>query len=101
MGTPNRFSSIMSDRIHAILGEPPSHKNWLTKIYQMRSKIVHGDVPSIRVGCQGYNTIEYMIKKYELASNRGITVIIAILQDLIETNSKRYVFPTRVQRERI
>jgi hypothetical protein len=50
---PTQFNSIgkmLKDRIHLVLGEPKSHKKWITDFYNLRSRIIHGDYPLVRSG---------------------------------------------------
>lgn len=48
VGEHDGISSRLRKRVKLVLGEPITNKNWLTKLYALRSKIVHGSYPVVR-----------------------------------------------------
>lgn len=93
-----RIASMLSERLNLILGEPPSDKKWLSKVYEVRSKVVHGGSIGVRIGYHGDEVLDFIVSEYSWAIERTFAVLIALIQDMIENNGKGYDFKTIVSR---
>jgi hypothetical protein len=81
-------------RLEALLGEPPLHRGWFTKFYDLRSRIAHGGIPMLRPGAYFDWDDSAAVRKYitEFWSpvDTAIAVLLATLQDLIARGSRGY-----------
>jgi len=95
---------ILRERIDEVLGAPQSHKRWLTKFYDLRSRIAHGSSPMLRPGemfdWDKKENIEFF-HSYLDPVRRSIAVLLAVLQDLIVTDSDEYTFRQIVDKRRL
>lgn len=93
---------LLKERLHIVLGEPEINKKWISKYYSVRSKIAHGDAEMTRPNLYDYND-DALDHAYEAKNKRlmekGVSAIIAILQDLIENDSTEYIFEQAVSRK--
>jgi len=95
------ISRRLKNRIKLVLGEPPTDKKWLTKLYETRSKIVHGAFPVVRpiIGYYAEGLPQQLQEELSLQLDRGFSVIIAVLQDMIINSSVSYKFVENVMRD--
>lgn len=79
---------------------PENGKRWLNDIYKLRSDIVHGDFPIFRPRYgeedSGFDTVERRYWEISGAIDRGVSIIIATVQDLIIKNSDYYAFKEEI-----
>ena len=85
------------NKIPVVLGEIPDiGKQWINKFYKLRSDIVHSEFPlfrpSYRDSDKNFNVLEEHYWKISEAVDRGISVVIGTLQDLILRDANRYTF---------
>lgn len=95
------ISKRLKNRIKLLLGEPPTDKKWLTRLYETRSKIVHGAFPVVRpiIGCYAEGLPQQLQSDLSLQLDRGLSVIIAVLQDMISTLTSSYQFVENLKRD--
>ena len=95
------ISRRLKSRIKLVLGEPATDKKWLTKLYETRSKIVHGAFPVVRpiIGYYAEGLPQQLQDELSLQLDRGFSVIIAVLQDMIVNSSVSYKFVENVMRD--
>lgn len=91
----------LSRKIPAVIGDfPENGKGWLSDFYKLRSDIVHGDFPIFRPRYgeedAGFDVVEERYWEISRAIDRGVSIILATLQDLIVRNSDYYVFKEEV-----
>ena len=95
VGGSGSIGKMLKNRIHLVLGEPTSHKKWITDFYNLRSRIIHGDYPLVRSGViQEAESVEYS-QKFWRPLDRAIAVLIGLLQNLIVNNSMGFCFEER------
>jgi hypothetical protein len=85
------------NKIPVILGEiPDDGKRWINKLYKLRSDIVHGDFPLFRPhyrnSDENFIVVEDHYWKISHAVDRGVSVILGTLQDLIMRDANSYTF---------
>jgi len=88
-------------KIPVVLGEMPiKGMSWIKEFYKLRSDIVHGDFPLFRPQFneedESFNAIEEYYWKLSQAIDRGISVTIGTLQDLIVNDASKYVFEEKI-----
>lgn len=91
----------LSKKIPAVIGDfPENGKCWLNEFYKIRSDIVHGDFPIFRPRYSeedsGFDVVEERYWQISGAIDRGVSIIIATIQDLIIKNSDYYVFKEEI-----
>lgn len=85
---------LLKKRIESILGKPKSDTKWISKFYNLRSRIIHGDYKVIRDSCNEYidpevdNYIDYFWK----VNDQSLAVLIALIRKLIINDGTSYVF---------
>jgi hypothetical protein len=88
-----RVGSSLKSRVDLILGEPLSHKRWLTDFYALRSRIIHGAFPIIRPGIFGDESDVYRHEDQLLRPvDRATAVLMCLLQRLITSGSSGFSF---------
>jgi hypothetical protein len=85
------------NKIPVVLGKIPSNgKRWINEFYKLRSDIVHGDFPLFRPKYgetdENFSVVEEHYWKISQAVDRGVSVILATLQDLILRDANTYKF---------
>lgn len=93
--------STLKNRLGIVLGMPKTHNNWFNKFYQRRSKIAHGSMPVLRPGKvydEADSDAEKFILEFYQPLDEGISVLLALLQDLIKSSSRGYLFPETLER---
>jgi hypothetical protein len=82
-------------RINLILGSPNTDKNWLNSFYNLRSRLVHGDFPVIRMDCDEFvdPNAENYYSRFPI--DKALAVLLALLKKLIINNSGEFVFEER------
>jgi hypothetical protein len=91
----------LSKKIPAVIGDfPENGKRWLNEFYKLRSDIVHGDFPIFRPRYgeedSGFDVVEERYWEISGAIDRGVSIIIATMQDLILKNSNHYSFKEEI-----
>lgn len=91
----------LSKKIPAVIGDfPENGKRWLNDFYKIRSDIVHGDFPIFRPRYgeddSGFDAVEERYWEISGAIDRGVSIIIATIQDLIIKNSDYYAFKEEI-----
>ncbi len=91
----------LSKKIPAVIGDfPENGKRWLNDFYKLRSDIVHGDFPVFRPRYgeeeSGFDIVEKRYWEISGAIDRGVSIIIATVQDLIIKNSDYYAFKEEI-----
>lgn len=82
------------DRLNLIFGEPSKHKKWVTKYYDERSKIIHGDAKLPRA----YAEVDFDddVEKLYLSCTdyvyRALGITIALLRILIKNQAVGFDF---------
>ena len=99
----SNIGKILKRRLGLVLGQPSSHKNGLSKFYDLRSRIIHGDHPIIRpTHYQELDEdVENHISEYFTPIDKTLAVILAILQDLIIHSSIEYEFKETFNRSKL
>jgi hypothetical protein len=104
--TPGKESigSTLRTRVRMILGDPSSRKSRLTNFYDLRSRIVHGSYPLVRF-TDGYvpplrPEIGRWVKEVNTATNDGLALLLALLQDLVANDAHSYEFSQTMQRRK-
>jgi hypothetical protein len=93
---------LLRERIDALLGSPQSHKRWISSFYQLRSRIAHGSAPLLRPGRYSFGE-EHHNKFYAERSklvDQALAVLLAVMQDMILTETRQYRFAQQVIRSR-
>jgi hypothetical protein len=99
------IGATIRGRVDAILNVPPERKKLIGRFYDFRSRIVHGDYPHVRptttVSLDWGDDPERMRVEQELPSvyEDGLRILLALIQDLIRHNGRRYVFTESFRRE--
>lgn len=94
-------SRLLKERLHIVLSEPEKNKKWISKFYQTRSRIAHGDYEMARPSLYHYNdpALDDVYRSdIRKMMEKGVSVLIAVLQDLIHNNATEYKFDQTVQR---
>lgn len=91
----------LSKKIPAVIGDfPENGKSWLNEFYKLRSDIVHGDFPIFRPRYgeedSGFDIVQERYWEISGAIDRGVSIIIATIQDLIIKNSDYYTFSEEI-----
>jgi hypothetical protein len=92
-GGSEKIGATLRARVEMILGEPVTHKRWLTDFYGLRSRIVHGAFPILRPG--GFVEEEELERhEHELLRtiDRAIAVVLCLLQKLVVANATGFRF---------
>jgi hypothetical protein len=84
---------------------PENDRSWISGFYKLRSDIVHGDYPIFR---PRYNEVDADFERvsphyWEIvrAFDKGVSVVIALLQDLIKNDSSSYTFEETITYRRL
>lgn len=89
-------AAVLRERVEALFGFPGERKKWVSQFYDLRSRIAHGAVPVIRPGgyCFDESNSEFVdiVRQYWAPLHRALALVLAILQDLVDTNSRGYEF---------
>jgi hypothetical protein len=92
----------LQKRLELIIGSPPGHPQWLRQFYNLRSGVVHGSAPIIRPGenlhLLGPETRRLM-EEAEAVEGRAVAVLLALLQDMVRSNTRAYRFGRTLIRE--
>jgi hypothetical protein len=94
----------LKDKITLILGQKPNnYQCWISEFYKLRSQIVHGSYPIFRPMDDRDKENEALTIYFEINQliENGISVILALLQDLILHNKSEYVFEKKINVKRI
>ena len=96
----DNIGRLLKNRIELILGTPSSDKNWLSKFYNLRSRIIHGDYPIIRPSYyhEKDEDVNNYISEYFVPIIRSIAVVLSLMQDLIKHSSTEYEFKETIHR---
>ena len=107
----NSILKTLKQRMDILVGSPQTQKKWFDQLYELRSRIVHGDAEVPRpVGTYRENDpaarlrmIDPALRKRreEMARNEGraVAVLLALLQDMVVHNTRAYKFEQRLVRE--
>lgn len=90
----NNVVQVLKEQIELVLGTPDSDKKWLNKFYNLRSRLVYGDLPIIRLDAEDmlYSKTEgYYLQFYE-SIKKSFAVLLALLQNLIISFSIGFEF---------
>jgi hypothetical protein len=95
------IGAALKRRIHAVLGEPQTHKNWFRNFYKLRSGVAHGSTPLLRPN--GLDLSEHpVVADYVLEQlvplYQSVSVLLAVIQDLIGSEARGYRFPEHLTR---
>jgi hypothetical protein len=88
---------LLKERISLILGVPKENKKWLSNLYNIRSRIIHGDLPVCRLGNESYLNLEEFLEDFEKPFLLGLSVYIALLQKMIIKKSFAVKFSEKVE----
>ncbi|MGZ5445148.1 MAG: hypothetical protein ACXW5U_28630 [Thermoanaerobaculia bacterium] len=93
-------SGLIKKRIEAILGTPSTHKNWFSKLYSTRSRIVHGSEGVARPGEWFFEllAIQDHIAKDWPSTDQLIAIHLCLLQDLAEHRASGFLIRETVER---
>lgn len=93
----------LAQHITAILGEPPNDKKFISRFYNLRSRLVHGTIPLIRPGWMQYESREISDFVYPLQDTvmKAAAALLGIVHDLSSSGCVDYKFSTTVGYERI
>lgn len=91
----------LSRKIPAALGSfPENGRRWLKDFYKLRSDIAHGDFPIFRPRYDeedsGFKVVEDRYWEVSSEIDRGVSIVIATLQDLINKKSDYYIFKEEI-----
>ncbi|MDH5216634.1 MAG: hypothetical protein OEX19_02995 [Gammaproteobacteria bacterium] len=92
-------------KIEAILGQNPNKKNWVKKMYNIRSSIIHGEhdmlwpyeLPDLSSDSEEEQHIDEINESFEL----GASTVVALVQDLIQAGKIKYNFTNKLHVEKI
>lgn len=86
------IARTLRERIELLLKEPVTNKKWLSKFYDIRSRIIHGDLPVTR------NSFEYNFYTEEFNENyfqpylQALSVYLCIIQKMVQKNCSGFSF---------
>ena len=91
----------LTRKIPVILGDIPNEgKKWVQDFYTLRSEIVHGDFPLFRPhfneADESFFQVEEQYWMLSKTIDKGISVILGTLQNLIVNDASKYVFDERI-----
>ncbi|MCO7222726.1 hypothetical protein [Pleionea sp. CnH1-48] len=91
----------LSRKIPAALGSfPENEESWIKDFYKLRSDIVHGDFPIFRPRYDeedsGFKFVEDRYWEVSREIDRGVSIVITTLQDLINKKSDYYLFKEEI-----
>jgi hypothetical protein len=96
-GGGGSISAQLKKRITLILGAPESHKDWLSKFYELRSRIAHGSYPVVRNGVALDVEVADYSEKFWLPLDSARSVLLGLLQALIVNKSAGFHFEERFE----
>jgi hypothetical protein len=88
-------------RLELVLGEPKTHKNWFDKFFNLRYRIAHGSMAILRPGGledEDDPVTNQHIDGFNSPIDEAVAVLLAVLQDLIQSNTREYHFPQSMVR---
>jgi hypothetical protein len=87
-------SGLVKKRIEAVLGEPPTHRDWFSKLYATRSRIAHGSEAIARPGDWFFDLppIQDYIADTWPSLDQIVAIHLALLQDLITHDASAFRF---------
>lgn len=96
----------LSRKIPVVLGSLPNKGGrWISDLYNLRSDIAHGDFPIFRPSYkevdEHFDAVSGQYWKVSNAINRGVSIILATIQNLIVSNADHYVFSEKIVVEAI
>lgn len=94
--------TLVRERLEQVIGAPTTSKKWFNTFYNLRSRIVHGDAPVIRPG--GFHGLaDPRVKQIRDEAGelewRAVAALLALLQDMVMTNTRAYQFEQRLIRD--
>lgn len=104
-GEPKSYN--LNIKIEALLGSNPKEINWVKKMYNLRSSIIHGEHhiywPSEHpeVDADPNSEEELYVNEINDYFVLGVSVVIALLQNLIKQNKTKYKFTNKLYVESI
>lgn len=90
------IARTLKERIQLLLGEPKSNKKWLSKFYDIRSRIIHGDLPVTRNSWEYNFYTEEFIEEYLLPFHQALSVYLSIIQKMSKKNCNGFLFKQRI-----
>ncbi|AZZ95151.1 hypothetical protein EUZ85_01405 [Hahella sp. KA22] len=91
----------LRERVSLVLGRPPESADCFKELYRLRHALFLGEHP-VRRPTLGYHDADEEIKQQLSQHNSGvekaIAVVLALVQDLIETQSREYAFTEQMSR---
>ena len=103
VGTQNdRDMQHLRERVSLILGRPPEAADCFKELYRLREALFIGDHPVRRPALVFHNAdeeITQQLAQHNSGVEKALAVVIALLQDLVETGSEGYQFNEQMQRK--
>lgn len=100
IGNTNIMGQI-NEKVQLVLGELSDFKNVIKKMYDFRSRLVHGDlnIPSrMGIDCDGINEIEKFDTEILKSSCLALAILISTFQWMIENNCTELKFETTLKK---
>lgn len=94
------ISKLLRERVEALFGRPTSHNKWMTKFYDLRSRVAHGSASFLRPGDYHFRDDDFnrMVDENHDLVFRAQAVLLATLQDMIVHGASGYSFSQNVSR---
>ena len=111
--TPGKDSILktLKQRLEIVLGSPPTHKKWFDRLYESRSRIIHGvaEVPRpVRLDRKhgpanprwaGHPAVRKQEEETAFLEGRAVAALLALLQDMVVHNTRAYGFEEQLVRK--
>ena len=90
-------SKILNERLELLFGTPSENKKWFNQFYQIRSRVIHGDLPVTRNSREFSFQNEEFLLEFEKPYYQALIMYINLLQKMILTDCNGFKFSQKVK----
>ena len=91
------ISKEMKERFELLFGTPSENKKWFSQFYQLRSRVIHGELPVTRNSREFSFQNEEFLLEYEKPYNQAFAMYLSLLQKMIIDDCNGYIFSQNVK----
>lgn len=90
-------NKIVKERLELLFGEPKENKKWFSQFYQLRSRVVHGDLPVTRNSNEFRFQNEEFLTEFEKIYYQAFIMFISLLQKMVLNNCSGFLFSQEIK----
>lgn len=90
------INKMLKERLELLFGIPLENKKWFSQFYQLRSRVIHGDLPVTRNNREFSFQNEEFLLVFKKPYNQAFSIYISLLQKMIIKDCNGFIFSQKV-----